>query len=506
MKKIKPIILLPLLLATLLSCHKEGGVCCGVRVSFTLDSFSLSRSSCLAGEDEISAVQLFVTDADGDIVDEVFSGGGSPVSFKARVGETYRLYAFANHPSEITGLDTEEDILGWEYTTNPSEHFPCGLPMAGVKEWTVAGKDAEVSIELTRLVSKLILTLDKSLMSLHGSFTADSARLRNCPSRIRPFSAAGKITDAADSADGDAAGEEDLAVLNSGGSVCFYVLENMQGDLLPANGDPWAKIPGNISSRADLCTYLEVVGSYSSPGYSGRDSYRMYLGSDNSSNFDLRRNSLYRLTFIPSEDNMRKEGNWKITASDWTDRRSMYFTSSLLNVMPGKEKSVELKFSPADFGYVLSDSGLSDAGLSYSAIGNTVTLSCAEDAAIGKSGLLTATSWDGRVETSCTVRVGSGRAVVNKLFVTPAEVTLAVGDTAQLKAMYRVSYYSDGVLENVVDFNVTSNKEVDWSVGDRGDRCFSISPTGLVTALSAGTGYAFCSYGGAGSSSTIKVK
>lgn len=504
MKKKVPIILL--LLATLLSCHKEGGECGGVRVSFTLDSFSLSRSSCLTGEDEITAVQLFVTDADGDIVDDVFSGGGFPVSFKGRVGETYRLYAFANHPSEITGLSSEADILGWEYSANLSEHFPCGLPMAGVKEWTVTGRDAEVSIELTRLVAKLLLTLDKSLMSLHGNFTADSVRLRNCPSRIRPFAEGQKISDAADAGDGDVAGEEDLAVFNSGGSVCFYVLENMQGDLLPGNGDPWAKTPENLSSKADLCTYLEVEGSYSSPGYSGRDSYRMYLGSDNSSNFDLRRNSLYRLTFIPSEDNMRKEGNWKITASDWTDTRSMYFTSSLLIVMPGKEMSLELKFSPADFGYVLSDSGLSDVGLSYSAIGNTVTLSCAEDAQIGKSGLLTATSWDGRVETSCTVRVGSGRTTLSELSVTPAEVTLAVGETAQLKAMYRVSYYEDGVPVNVIDFDVTSDKEVEWSVGKRGDQCFSISPTGLVTALSAGTGYAFCTYGGAGSSSTIKVK
>ncbi len=504
MKKTMPIILS--LFPLLLSCQKEGGEGGGVSVSFTLDSFSLSRSSCVAGENDIGTLQLFVTDADGDIVDDVLSSGASPVSFKGRVGETYRLYAVANNPSRITGLRSEADILGWEYTTRLSEHFPCGLPMAGMTEYTVEGKDGKARVELTRLVAKLSLTLDKSLMSIHGSFTADSVRLRNCPSRIRPFVSEEKVLDAACAADGDVAGEEDLSVLNTGGSVSFYVLENMQGDLLPGNGDPWAKTPENLSSRSDLCTYLEVAGSYSSPGYSGRDSYRMYLGSDNTSNFDLRRNSLYRLTFIPSEDNMRKEGNWKITASDWTDTRRMYFSSSYLKVAPGKEKSVELLFSPADFGYVLSESGLSDAGLSFSASGNLVTFSCSEDAEEGKSGLLTATSWDGRLETACTVSVGPERTEYDKLTVTPAEVTLAVGQTAQLQAVYTTTYYEDGIPVVSHDYDVTSNKEVEWSVGKRGDKCFSISPEGLVTALSAGTGYAFCSYLNAGSSAVIKVE
>ena len=499
---------MPVILSSLLliSCQKENCGSGSVRVSFSLDDFVLSRSSSGAGESEIRTVQIFVTDSEGDIVENVFRNGISDLSFKGRVGETYHFYAFANNPSEIEGLETEDDILEWEYCTTLSEHFPHGFPMAGDTEWTVSGRDAGVKIVLTRLVSRLQLTLDNSLMSRHGSFSLSSVKLRNCPSSIKPFVSGQKALSSGSVGDGDEASADDLAKLNAGGSVDFYILENMQGDLLPGNGDPWAKIPSNLSSEEGLCTYLEAAGSYSSPGYGGNDTYRMYLGGDSAANFDLCRNSVYRLTLIPSEDNMRKEGNWKITASDWKDSRKMSFSRSVVNIQPGRSETFNLNCSPADFEFVLSDSGFSDIGLSYSVSGNAVTVSCSGDATTGKEAVLTAKSWDGRVQTSVKVHVGSGLTTRPIIILTPAKATLSVGETLQMNAVYRIQFLNDDVWYLDMDKDVTSHEDVEWKVNTGRGAYISVTSTGLVTALSKGTTDVYCIYGGDVNSADITVE
>ena len=66
-----------------------------------------------------------------------------------------------------------------------------------------------------------------------------------------------------DVGDGDWASSSDLTKLNAGGKATFYALENCQGVLLPGNKSAESKIPSEIPSSADLCTYLEMTASYS---------------------------------------------------------------------------------------------------------------------------------------------------------------------------------------------------------------------------------------------------
>jgi hypothetical protein len=494
-------IILPLLALLAVSCQPDRefgqGTEARVKIDLRLDSFNLSRSSSTAGDSEIRTVQLFVTDGDGDIVDEDFTDSASGLSFKGRTGETYHLYVFANNPSRIEGLETEDDILGWEYRTDLSGHFPSGFPMAGDKKWTVTGNEGSVGIELTRLVSKLQLTLDKSEMDLHGIFTLTSVRLRNCPSVLKPFQAGQKAQTTADVGDGDLASEDDITKLNAGESVCFYILENMQGDLLPSNSDPWAKTPSSLASGDGLCTYLEAEGTYVSSGYSGNDCYRMYLGSDNVKNFDLCRNSLYRLTLSPTEDNMRKSGNWKITASDWNDSRRLYFSASSINILPGGSTKVTLTCSPGAFTYSLSEEGFEDAMLSYTVSGNTITITCAKSASKGKTASLTATSWDGRVSAVCNLRTGEGEVIKTTIDVRPDNRTIFVGDTIQYKAYAIREFYEDGVFESRSEENITTRGITKWSV-DKDPKCVSVSneikTKGLATGLYEGITYVVCIY------------
>ena len=500
------IILLSTLAFCAASCQQEGledrEEEAQVRVSFSLDHFTQTRSSSASGESEIKTLQLFAVDSGGDIVSEAFQEGGSPLSFRGRVGEKYHLYVFANNPTRIEGLETREDILKWEYRTDLTEHFSSGFPMAGEDDLEVSGRNCSKSIALTRLVSKLLLTLDKSDMDVHGTFSLNSVRLRNCPSALKPFQQKQKAAILTDVGDGDEAGAADLEKLNSGESVCFYILENMQGDLLPSNTDPWAKIPSSLGSAEGLCTYLEASGTYVSPGYNGSDSYRMYLGKDNLKNFDLCRNSLYRLTLSPTEDNMRMDGNWKITASDWSDTRSMYFSSSTVKVRPGYSQTVTLNFSPSAFDFTLSDDGFADAGLSCSASGSKITVSCSSSAVKGKDIKLYARSWDGRVEAACTVHIGEGDVWYNEVNITPYNSTIAVGETVQLKAVYHSKLYRDGELYHEYYKDVTTHYDSRWETSFF--QKFVSVEKGLVTGLAVGEkGLISCSYLGASGSGAL---
>ena len=83
-------IILPLLALLAVSCQPDRefgqGTEARVKIDLRLDNFNLSRSSSTAGDSEIRTVQLFVTDGDGDIVDEDFTDSASGLSFRGRTG------------------------------------------------------------------------------------------------------------------------------------------------------------------------------------------------------------------------------------------------------------------------------------------------------------------------------------------------------------------------------------------------------------------------------------
>jgi hypothetical protein len=132
------------------------------------------------------------------------------------------------------------------------------LPLAGcVRNISVAGEGQRICVTLERLVSKIVFCVDKSDL---GGLTVSSARLCQTALRVRPFCEGGSaVMTGHEVADGDFCTAADLSVLNGGGEVQFYALENCQGVLIPGNEDPWGKVPSGIGDKADLCTFIEVV-------------------------------------------------------------------------------------------------------------------------------------------------------------------------------------------------------------------------------------------------------
>ena len=97
--------------------------------------------------------------------------------------------------------------------------------------------------------------------------------------------------------------------------IVLYIAENRQGT---GSGSSQAgKRPA--SGRESLVTYLEYTATKSgaSDGLSGNMTYRVYLGENETNNFDVVRDHVYEATLELSWNGLFYEGDWRVTtASD----------------------------------------------------------------------------------------------------------------------------------------------------------------------------------------------
>lgn len=239
-------------------------------------------------------------------------------------GVGYDLFALGN-AGRLDIPVREEDFLSrcvLEYRR--LDDFDGAFPMAwSEKSCRFAGSGPQsVAVPLARLVARINFSLDCD--SILGRLNVNSVRIRQSASKVWPFGIAGSplnITGSErsraltgdDVVDGDYASGDDLETLNEGGTLVFYCLENCQGNLLPDNTDEWAKVPINLDDgRAGLCTFLEVNASYAEDfALDGEVTYRLYLGGDNTSDFNIVRNTGMDVSLFATRDGL-EEVSWRV--------------------------------------------------------------------------------------------------------------------------------------------------------------------------------------------------
>ena len=272
-----------------------------------VDTDTKSRYS--PDENRIHDINLYVFDTQGNLVlsryEEVRPDN---ITVQLKAGKNYIVRAVANLGMQKSFAD-ESELLSWSLQWPDFQRNACMI-MSGSTETLPEDNIVIVYLTLKRIASKVSFCIDDSAL---GSVEITSVKLCQAPLSTIPFASANKAASTSDVAGGDSASDADLAVLNNGGEVIFYLFENMQGTLLPGNTDPWAKVPGNISTAGSLCSYVEVEGHFDgvSSIFSGDVCYRFYLGSNNCSNFDVKRNTDYRISLIMSTD--LDAVSWKIT-------------------------------------------------------------------------------------------------------------------------------------------------------------------------------------------------
>jgi len=278
----------------LASCLRDSMAEDTVEVTFRL-SGSRTKTSFTGSADIVGDVVVFLYRR-GQL-DAVVSSDNEDFVLSLVEGDAYSAYALANvggfeppaSESELSGLSV--DIDG-------------SIPMCWHDE-LVPARGGVVEVDLDRLVAELRFSVDPSLLP---GLEITSVRLCQAASSVMPFV---EQSSAESTGNGDFASPDDLAAINSGEAIVLYMPENCQGDLLPWNHSPMAKLPDNLE-HPELCTYLEVGCRFAdSSALDGEVRYRLYPGLDDCSNFDIIRNCRYQLTLCLTTGGL-DELSWRV--------------------------------------------------------------------------------------------------------------------------------------------------------------------------------------------------
>ena len=267
-----------------------------------------TRSSVMP-DDVIDDIVLMAYSEGVLIADSVFSCSDS-IYLKLEKGRIYDFYALANVEDFLPPV-SEDKLYSSALSVNPTGCREDSFPMS----WSVTGcavsGDSPIEMSFERLAAKVVLNVDSQVEGLE----IVSAVLKQVPLSVKPFAPGGNKAEPGSVADGDYATDNDLVCLNNGESVSLYMPENMQGTLLESNHDPMMKVLEEGSEAAEVCSYLEVKCRFAE-GFSkeGEVCYRMYLGTNNVSNFDVERNRVISVSLTLTEAGISIRDSWKIDA------------------------------------------------------------------------------------------------------------------------------------------------------------------------------------------------
>ena len=281
-------------------------------VRFEFGYVAGSRGYICPDESALNDFNIYVYSR-GALVNSVYvAGGRAETSMTLNSGVSYNIYVLAN-VGEVEPYGMEDDllhryVLSLSDMTDVEEFLPLSGSACGV---VVSGQEQKLPIMLRRLSSKILFSLDKSAL---GGLEVCSVRLCQSAACVRPFMTGGSAVMSADEVfDGDYCVEAELAALNEGGQVQLYAMENCQGILLPGNDDPWSKVPAAMDDMAELCTFLEVSCRFDEIGiYDGEVIYRLYLGEDNCTDFNLKGNSVLKVNLSLTVDGLKHDVTWRV--------------------------------------------------------------------------------------------------------------------------------------------------------------------------------------------------
>ena len=242
--------------------------------------------------------------ADGSLVAAGhFATGLEAMALDLEPDRNHTIYALVNMGDMTTNIPLSESGLNNliyripSYTEGSESLASRGLPMAGKLAWPGQG----TAIPVRRLMAKV---------TAHLSCDWDGAAIREVRIRrlnriLRPF--------------GDAVCEEDWdqqefhgGTGTASGTFVFYVPENRQGtiDGIQAPTDKSPDRNATVKAREDGLTYLETSVTSTESAYAGDIVYRSFLGSNATTDFDIRRNGRYDWTVVYHGDKTQDE-DWK---------------------------------------------------------------------------------------------------------------------------------------------------------------------------------------------------
>lgn len=332
-KNFKPLLPVALLLLGT-SCEKtespvetDKGECC-LTLALEEPGEPQTRSLLQSADIESKITSVTIGVYQGGLLAEKahFETDFDKMSFPLEDG-VYTAYALVNM-GDMSGQlpDRETELAGLGYTipgyTESGDGIEYrGLPMAGKLDYTV-GVTQSGAIPVRRLLAKVTAVLD-----CRWTGTISSVKVCNLNGSLKPFgkSAAASVADILPVQEFQAGSDA------ASGSFVFYVPENLQGTISGITDSNGKSPEGNtaVNGKKTLLTYLETEVKGAS-GVEGTITYRSFLGSDATSNFDILRNCRYTWTlhFLPDG---RLRNDWKHENQlKWSEYRYAMEPSSLV--------------------------------------------------------------------------------------------------------------------------------------------------------------------------------
>lgn len=368
---------------------------CPTRSSDPEENLVTDLNLFIFNEDGLLEERLYIADA-GDAAGE----GGHIHETTLLKGCRYSIYACANIGYRLEA-GTIQDLENYRYYLVYPDDYRTGIPMCGKKELVSVAADGIIDVTLERLMAKVSVRIDRSRLSDDVEFHVRKISVGGCPKSACLFGQS-----RAESKDdiflrGFDKSDDGVAALNSdeafgrSGKVSVYLLENMQGDLLPEDTEDDGKILEEGDPAAKVCSYIEIEADYLSsshytlPGQSLI--YRFYIG-DGNGNFDVRRNRHYNICITPDGDGL-SEDSWRVDQSG---------IGSLVAGISLSQDTLEMSYygETTDIECSISPENATDRTLVWESDNRAV-------ADVSQSGTVTATG-EGSCRISCSAADGSG--------------------------------------------------------------------------------------------------
>lgn len=354
------------------------GACCRITTDFGCTGDGTREvticASCLEPEiksadpqeDKIFNANLYIYDANGLLETHVYQefagsggsgsgsangsdgGGAGSVTMKVRtvLGRRCNVYFIANAGYQMPDFSFQQ-IKDFRWHMAYPDDYARGMIMAGMLENVIIGNNT-LEIALERVMAKLSLRMDRSLLGEDVEMSVREVRVGNCPRNVLLFGEscvgmAGDVFNIGFTRDGRQAmmlDTRDAHGLSS--EISLYLLENMPSPDV---------IDGQKVPNRDLASYVEIHMDYLSDKYftdSGQSLvYRFFIrdggnspngndaliaggGGSPEAEAAVHRNCHYHVTVRPHADGLGCDDSWRVDKSGL----SVYSGKPYLKLVP----------------------------------------------------------------------------------------------------------------------------------------------------------------------------